>query len=238
MATTREKSSIQRARVPELPGAGGEPPGEPPAPPHELASDVGRLAGDRVAAMLERPALSEELVEDAIGRARLRGALELPDGGEISDAVIDQLLGGARTEDEIAGPGGVLAQLTKRPIERALEVELTDYMGYEPHAEPPGGAGNTRNGSTPKTLITDQGKVPIDTPAIATAASRRSSSESASGGSSGSTRRSSPCTAAGCLCGRPERQRGWVLRRRQRGTLRSEPVSGLFSARREAPVVC
>ncbi len=114
--------------------------------------------------MLERPALSEELVEDAIGRARLRGALELPDGGEISDEVIDQLLGGARTEEEIAGPGGLLAALTKRLIERALEVELSDHLGYEPHLEPPGGAGNTRNGSTPKTVICDQGKVPIDTP--------------------------------------------------------------------------
>ena len=97
-----------------------------------------------MAAMLERPALSEELVEATIGRARLRGALELPDGGEISDEVIDQLLGGARTEEEIAGPGGLLAQLTKRLIERALEVELTDHLGYEPHQEPPGGAGNSR----------------------------------------------------------------------------------------------
>jgi len=164
MPTTKEKFSIERARVPVLPGAGGEPPGEPPAPPEGLASHVGPLSGDRVAAMLERPALSEQLVEDAIGRARLRGALELPDGGEISDEVIDQLLGGARTEEEIAGPGGLLAQLTKRLIERALEVELTDHLGYESHIEPPGGAGNTRNGSTPKTLITDQGNVPIDTP--------------------------------------------------------------------------
>jgi hypothetical protein len=49
-------------------------------------------------------------------------------------------------------------------VERALEVELTEHLGYEPHLEPPGGAGNTRNGSTPKTLITDQGKVPLDTP--------------------------------------------------------------------------
>jgi putative transposase len=114
--------------------------------------------------MLESPALSEELVEDAVGQARLRRTLELPDGGEIPDGVIDQLLAGARTEEEIAGPGGVLAQLTKRLIERALEVELSDHLGYEPHAEPPGGAGNTRNGSTPKTLITDQGPVPIDTP--------------------------------------------------------------------------
>ena len=78
--------------------------------------------------------------------------------------VIDELLAGARTEEEIAGPGGLLAQLTKRLIERALEVELTHHLGYEPHQEPPGGAGNTRNGSTPKTLIGDNGPVPINTP--------------------------------------------------------------------------
>jgi putative transposase len=104
------------------------------------------------------------LVDEAVDRARLRTALELPGGGEIPDEMIDQLLAGARTEEEIAGPGGVLAQLTKRLIERALEVELTEHVGYEPHMEPPGGAGNTRNGTTPKTLITEQGRVPIDAP--------------------------------------------------------------------------
>ena len=60
--------------------------------------------------------------------------------------MIDELLAGARTEEEIVGPGGLLAQLTKRLVERAMEVELTDHLGYEPHVEPPGGAGNTRNG--------------------------------------------------------------------------------------------
>ena len=90
--------------------------------------------------------------------------VERPDGERISDAVIDQLLAGARTGEEIAGPGGLLAQLTKRLIERALEVELSDHVGYEPHCEPPGGAGNQRNGTTPKTLITEQGKVAIDAP--------------------------------------------------------------------------
>jgi len=127
-----------------------------------------RLAG--VAAVdLPLPAapsreLSQELIDGALDRARLRGMLELPDGGPISDEVIDQLLAGARTEAEIAGPGGLLAQLTKRLVERALEVELTEHVGYEPHCEPPGGGGNTRNGSTPKTLITDQGRIPIDSP--------------------------------------------------------------------------
>jgi putative transposase len=82
----------------------------------------------------------------------------------LPDDVIDELLAGARTEDEIVGPGGLLSQLTKRLVERALEVELTDHLGYEPHLEPPGGTGNTRNGSTPKTLVTEHGEVRIETP--------------------------------------------------------------------------
>jgi putative transposase len=83
---------------------------------------------------------------------------------KLPDELVDELLAGANTEEEIVGPGGLLSQLTKRLVERALEVELTDHLGYEPHQEPAGGAGNTRNGSTPKTLVTEHGPVPIDTP--------------------------------------------------------------------------
>ena len=82
----------------------------------------------------------------------------------LSDEVIDGLLAGARREEEIVGPGGVLAQLTKRLVERALAAELTEHLGYEPHQEPPGGTGNTRNGSTAKTLATEHGPVEIRTP--------------------------------------------------------------------------
>jgi putative transposase len=82
----------------------------------------------------------------------------------ISNELIDELLAGALTEAEIAGPGGLLAELTKRLVERAMEVELTDHVGYEPHQKPPGEAGNQRTGTTPKTLITEHGKVAIDAP--------------------------------------------------------------------------
>jgi putative transposase len=77
---------------------------------------------------------------------------------------VDELLAGAKSEEEIVGPGGLLSQLTKRLVERAMEVELTDHLGYESHQEPPGGTGNTRNGGTPKTLVTDHGPVEIKTP--------------------------------------------------------------------------
>jgi putative transposase len=82
----------------------------------------------------------------------------------LSDELIDELLAGARTEEEIVGPGGLLADLTRRLVERAMSAELTEHLGYERHREPPGGAGNTRNGSTPKTLATEHGPVPIKTP--------------------------------------------------------------------------
>jgi putative transposase len=111
--------------------------------------------------------LSSELVDEAVdrvaGRRCVRQALGVP-SERISDEVLDELLAGASTEQEIAGPGGLLADLTKRLLERAMEVELTDHLGYEPHREPPGGAENQRNGSTGKTLMTEHGPVALDTP--------------------------------------------------------------------------
>src|SRR5947207_1224116 len=82
----------------------------------------------------------------------------------LSDQVIDELLAGARTEEEIVGPGGLLADLTRRLVERAMSAELTEHLGYERHQEPPGGTGNTRNGSMLKTLVTEHGPVRIKTP--------------------------------------------------------------------------
>jgi hypothetical protein len=78
--------------------------------------------------------------------------------------LVDELLAGARGEEEIVGPGGLLADLTRRLVERALSAELTEHLGYEPHAEPPGGTGNTRNGTTPRTLVTEHGPVRIGAP--------------------------------------------------------------------------
>jgi putative transposase len=82
----------------------------------------------------------------------------------LGDELIDELLAGARSEQEIVGPGGLLADLTRRLVERAMDAELTDYLGYEHGQPPPGGAGNTRNGTTPKTLQTDHGPVRIEAP--------------------------------------------------------------------------
>ncbi len=86
------------------------------------------------------------------------------DPRELPDELIDELLAGARTPEEIAGAGGLLARLTKRLVERAMDAELTDHLGYERGEAPPGGVGNARNGITPKTIHTEHGSVRIDQP--------------------------------------------------------------------------
>ena len=87
-----------------------------------------------------------------------------PDPPELPDDLIDELLAGARTPQELAGPDGLLQRLTKRLIERAMDAELTDHLGYERGLAPPGGVGNTRNGVSEKTVHTDQGSVRISQP--------------------------------------------------------------------------
>jgi hypothetical protein len=63
---------------------------------------------------------------------------------ELPDELIDELLAGARTPEEVTGPDGLLQHLTKRLVERAMDAELTEHLGYERGGAPPGGAGNTR----------------------------------------------------------------------------------------------
>ena len=167
MSSTTTKRSLDRARVSNSYGAGGSPIGETTAPPPNPGE--------------QRSRVGERLVDDAVDRARLRSMVKRGDGERIPDELVDELLAGARTEEEIVGPGGLLAELTRRLVERAMEVELTEHLGYEHHAEPPGGAGNTRNGTTPKTLVTEHGPVRIKRPATATAALIRRSCASASG---------------------------------------------------------
>jgi len=94
----------------------------------------------------------------------LPGAREPDETLEISDEVLDALLAGARTAQEIAGPDGLLGQLTRRLLNRALEAELSEHLGYEAGEAPPGGVGNARNGRPGKTVLTDHGPLRIRSP--------------------------------------------------------------------------
>jgi hypothetical protein len=65
----------------------------------------------------------------------------------LSPAAVDALLADAEASGvPIDGPDGLLSQMTKAVLERALDVEITDHLGYE-HGDPVGhGSGNSRNG--------------------------------------------------------------------------------------------
>jgi len=79
--------------------------------------------------------------------------------------LVDQLMSRVRTQGlELLGENGVLAGLTKQILERALDEELTDHLGYERGHAAGRGSGNSRNGSTPKRLLTDVGAVDLDVP--------------------------------------------------------------------------
>jgi putative transposase len=83
--------------------------------------------------------------------------------GLLPAEALDDVLKGLSPE-EITGSGGLLAQLAGRVLDAALAGELSDHLGYPPGQAPPGGAGNHRNGSTPKTVQTDLGPVAVNTP--------------------------------------------------------------------------
>jgi putative transposase len=78
---------------------------------------------------------------------------------------IDALLADAEAEGlAIDGPGGLLSQLTKAVLERALDTELTDHLGYE-RGDPIGwGSGNSRNGTYPKTVRSTTGPLELEVP--------------------------------------------------------------------------
>lgn len=84
---------------------------------------------------------------------------------DVERDLAEQLVERARAEGvELTGPDGLLTGLTKRVLETALEVELTDHLGYEPHDPAGRGTGNSRNGKTTKKVHTDLGQVEISVP--------------------------------------------------------------------------
>jgi putative transposase len=190
--TSRSKNSSiepEQFGFPPLASSGAIPEGERSEPggiAELVASGGAAAAGPRAG----RYRVSDERVDEALAGARLRRALgELDEDGRealvdellagladqrdplpdelrerLLDGMLGELLAGRRGEREILGSGGLLGELTRRLIERALREELTEHLGYPAGHAPPGGAGNARNGGTPKTLLTEHGPVRIETP--------------------------------------------------------------------------
>jgi len=83
----------------------------------------------------------------------------------VDEELADQLLGRAQAEGaELLGPDGLLSQVTRAVLERALAEEMTGHLGYEKHDPAGRGSGNSRNGSTGKTVLTDIGAVDLAVP--------------------------------------------------------------------------
>lgn len=81
----------------------------------------------------------------------------------VDEALADELIARAEAEGiELLGPGGLLRQMTKAVLERALAEEMTEHLGYEPHER--SGMANSRNGSSEKRLITEAGSVDLAVP--------------------------------------------------------------------------
>ena len=77
----------------------------------------------------------------------------------------EELVERARTQGvELTGDNGLLTALVRQVLQTGLEVELSDHLGYEPHAVAGRGSGNSRNGSYPKTVTTEIGQVDLRVP--------------------------------------------------------------------------
>jgi hypothetical protein len=69
-----------------------------------------------------------------------------------------------KNPEDIIGENGLLKQLTKALLERAMQAELTEHLGFETHDPAGHNSGNSRNGATTKTLKGDFGEMPLETP--------------------------------------------------------------------------
>jgi putative transposase len=78
--------------------------------------------------------------------------------------LIDKLIEGYQKPEDLVGENGLLKQLTKALIERAMNAELTHHLGYEKHSPTGRGSGNSRNGKTRKKLKGDFGEIEIEVP--------------------------------------------------------------------------
>jgi len=77
----------------------------------------------------------------------------------------EQLVARARAEGvELTGDDGLLTAMIRQVLQTGLEVELSDHLGYEPHDPAGRGSGNSRNGTSRKTVTTDVGDVELAVP--------------------------------------------------------------------------
>ena len=83
---------------------------------------------------------------------------------EIKKELLDELIKDYKKPEDLIGETGLLKQLTKALMERALGAELTHQLGYEKHNPAGHNSGNSRNGTSPKTVKGEFGELTIEAP--------------------------------------------------------------------------
>jgi putative transposase len=83
---------------------------------------------------------------------------------ELRKELLDELIKDYKKPEDLIGDTGILKQITKALLERALGAELTQHLGYEKHDPAGYNSGNSRNGTTPKTVKGEFGEIVVETP--------------------------------------------------------------------------
>jgi transposase-like protein len=81
-----------------------------------------------------------------------------------SKEILDEILKDYHGPDDFYGPDGIMKQLTKALVERTMQAELSEHLGYEKHDQNKKFNENRRNGKTTKDLRTDQGPMTVEVP--------------------------------------------------------------------------
>lgn len=81
-----------------------------------------------------------------------------------SPELIEQLMAGYQKPEDLIGEQGLLKQITKAFVERALQAEMESHLGHAKHEAVTNPAGNARNGNSRKTLKGEFGELPIEVP--------------------------------------------------------------------------
>jgi putative transposase len=82
----------------------------------------------------------------------------------IDNELIENLLKDYKRPEDLIGENGLLKQLTKQLLERAMAAEMTEHVGYEKHDAEGNNSGNSRNGKSAKTIKGTFGEVVLETP--------------------------------------------------------------------------
>lgn len=133
---------------------------------HDTASE--RDEAGEFAALVQRVGLDTPrlpLAEAALDEAAAKDAARKAVADLLDKQALDAMLAQVKGEGlRLTGPGGFLSEMVKAVLERGLQAELTEHLGYRAHAAAGKGSGNSRNGSTAKTVQTEVGPIDVRVP--------------------------------------------------------------------------